>query len=1008
MRLLPAVLLPSVLSWLAFGQTYTISTFAGGGLPVNIPGTAASLRFSNFTDGVATDSAGNVFITIDAFNCVVRLDATTRLLTLAAGNGTPGFSGDNGPATNAQLNNPRGVAVDSAGNLYIADNGNNRVRKVSNGVITTIAGNGGRGFSGDNGPAASAQLNFPTGVAVDSAGNLYIADYDNERIRRVSNGVINTVAGNGMPGFSGDNGPATNAQLSNPVGIAVDSAGNLYVADTGNYRVRRVSNGVITTVAGNGTRGFSGDGGPATSAQFDGDQGVAVDSAGNLYIADDGNYRIRKVSNGVITTVAGNGTPGFSGDNGPATSAQLNLPDGVALDSAGNLYIVDLFNNRIRKVSGGGITTAVGGGSSLGDNGPAVSSQLAYPSRVAVDSAGNLYIADYGDNRIRRVSDSVITTVAGNGTQGFSGDNGPATSARLNDPDGVAVDSAGTLYIADTDNFRVRKTSNGVITTIAGNGTQGFSGDNGPATSAQLNAPGKLAVDSASDLFMADYSNFRIRKVSNGVIATVAGNGTIGFSGDNGPATNAQLNGPSGLAVDSTGNIYIADYFNQRIRKVSNGVITTVAGNGTQGFSGDNGPATSAHLDYPYGIAVDSAGNLYIGDSGNFRVRKVSNGVITTAAGNGTQGFSGDNGPATSAQFYFPGDVVVDSSGNVYVADQFNQRIRLLTPTGSSCTCSVAPTILQAPAAGGNLTVTIQTTASCAWAIQSLPQWITYSGDVVRTGATTLTLVVAANSGVARTTIISIAGFSVPVTQQGAIAAPSVNAVASAASYAPNAVSPGEIVVLFGSGLGPAELALFTIDSAGNVDTQLAGTAVSFNGTSAPIIYTSATQVAAIVPYGISGTSAQVILTYQGQTSAAVTVNVVPSVPGLFTSDSSGTGQAAAVNQDGSINGGGHPAPIGSVISLYATGEGPTSPAGVDGKPAQVPLPRPLLPVTVTIGGQILNPQYAGGAPGEVAGVMQINVQIPSGITPGNAVPVVIQVGSATSPSGVTIAVAGN
>jgi uncharacterized protein (TIGR03437 family) len=678
MRLLPASVLALAVSSLASGQTYTISTFAGGGLPVNIPGTTASLSPGH----VAADPAGNLFF-VDQ-NTVLRLDAATGILTQAAGNGTTGFSGDNGPATSAQLYFPTGVAVDSAGNLYIADTDNNRIRKVSNGVITTVVGNGFGGFSGDIGAATSARLANPVGVAVDSAGNLYIADADNNRIRKVSNGVITTVAGNGLVGFSGDNGPAANAQLNNPFGVAVDSAGNLYITDTGNQRIRKVSNGVIATVAGNGTAGFSGDNGPAISAKLGTPIGITVDLAGNLYIADRDNNRIRKVASGVITTAAGNGTEGFSGDNGPAANAQLSVPISVAVDSPGNLYIADSYNNRIRKVANGAIATVAGGGTPLGGDGPALSWQFGDPSGVAVDSAGNLYITDEASNRIWKVSNGLIAVVAGNGTSGFSGDNGPATSAQLDKPIGAAVDSAGNLFIADTGNNRVRKVANGMITTVAGNATPGFSGDNGPATSAQLNVPYGVAVDSDGNLYIADSGNNRIRKVASGMVTTVAGNGTPGFSGDGGPATAAVLDQPYGVAVDGAGNLYISDdYFDNRIRKVSNGVITTVAGNGYPGFGGDNIPATSTELWEPAGIALDSAGNLFIADLINQRIRKVSNGVITTVAGNGMEGFSGDSGPAFNAQLSRPQGVAVDSSGNVYIADGGNNRIRLLTPAGS-------------------------------------------------------------------------------------------------------------------------------------------------------------------------------------------------------------------------------------------------------------------------------------------------------------------------------------
>jgi hypothetical protein len=332
------------------------------------------------------------------------------------------------------------------------------------GDINTVAGTGTAGFSGDGGPATSAELAYPYGFAVDGAGNLYIADTVNQRVRKVnSSGVITTVAGTGTRAFSGDGGPATSAELSDPLNLAVDGSGNLYIADSGNHRVRRVdSSGTITTVAGTGTPGFSGDGGPATSAELAYPYGVAVDGSGNLYIADNGNQRVRKVnSSGMITTVAGTGTGGFSGDGGPATSAMLNGADDVAVDDSSNLYIVDNGNQRVRKVDGSGtITTVAGTGSSgfSGDGGPATSAELANPGNVAVDGSGNLYIGDTSNHRVRKVNSSgTITTVAGTGTAGFSGDGGPATSAQLAYPQEMAVDGSGNLYIADRENQRVRK-----------------------------------------------------------------------------------------------------------------------------------------------------------------------------------------------------------------------------------------------------------------------------------------------------------------------------------------------------------------------------------------------------------------------------------------------------------------------------------------------------------------------------------------------------------------------
>ncbi|WP_052733139.1 NHL domain-containing protein [Hymenobacter terrenus] len=350
-----------------------------------------------------------------------------------------------------------------------------------------------------------------------------------------------------------------------------------------------------------------------------------------------------------ITTVAGNGRAGFSGDGGPATSAMLSSPYGVAVDGSGNIYIAVQGGNRVRKVS---------------------------------------------------AATGVITTVAGtSATPGFSGDGGPATGAMLDTPRGVAVDGSGNIYIADVGNFRIRKVSaaTGVITTLAGTGTAGFSGDGGPATGAMLNSPRGVAVDGNGNIYIADQSNHRVRKVSaaTGVITTLAGaGGTGGFSGDGGPATGAMLDEPTGVAVDGNGNIYIADQSNNRVRKVSaaTGVITTLAGTGTFGTGnfGDGGPATGAMLSQPTGVAVDGSGNVFIADAANFRIRHVSaaTGVITTVAGTGTAGFNGDGGAATGAMLWYPYGVAVDGSGNVFIADQSNQRIRRLRPASVTSTLS--------------------------------------------------------------------------------------------------------------------------------------------------------------------------------------------------------------------------------------------------------------------------------------------------------------------------------
>jgi len=696
--------------WLALGcviapaQQYAILTAAGGGfLPTSGLVATASI---GFTPAVASDRLGNIYIAIQT--AVLKLD-TAGVLTVVAGRGNPGDSGDGGPATRAQISAPTALAVDPAGNLYIADTGNGVIRKVTtDGIITTIAGSGSGCFcesegAGDGGPAIAAPLYYPDQLAVDAKGNVYIAEFNTARVRRVSpDGIITTAVGTGgNGGYSGDGGPATKAQIGVPWGLAIDHAGNLFISDVipedndcTAPRIRKVSpDGIITTVAGTGVPGYSGDGGPGLNAQFSSPGQLAVDNLGNLYIPD--GWRIRKLSaDGTITTIAGDGNQGYSGDNGPSINAEISGTysgsyGGLATDSAGNLYIADTYNFRVRRISRDGIIVTVAGNGAAccfageGENGVvATVATLSTPVGVAIDGVGGFYISDTYSGHIRRVSHGIITTIAGIGNIGGDpGDGGIAPKAFLSYPSGMAVDGSGNLYFADAGGQRIRKINlAGIITTVAGNGTAGFSGDGGLATAAQLNWPKDVALDSAGNLYIADTGDNAIRKVSpTGIISTIAGNGNTGFSGDGGLATNAQLNLPSGVAVDGNGDVYAADTYNFRVRKVdSSGVISTVAGTGVALYSGDGVQATNATLAYPTGLKFDAAGNLFLADW--VTVRKITpGGIISTIAGTGILGFTGDGGPAVSGQTGAWG-ISLDPSGLIYIADPWNNVIRALQP----------------------------------------------------------------------------------------------------------------------------------------------------------------------------------------------------------------------------------------------------------------------------------------------------------------------------------------
>jgi hypothetical protein len=696
----------------------TINTVAGGG-PNNLPALSSSI---GIPVGIGQDSTGNIYVADAHCNCVFEI-SVSGTLTLFAGNGAPGYTGDGGPPAKASLNSPAGIFVDTAGDVFIADSGNNVIREVPMGATTimTVAGNGTAGFVDGVAPL-TGELNNPNGVYVDGSNDIFIADSGNNVIREVVAGTtpqITTVAGNHAlgAGYNGDNILATNAKLNNPRGVYLDTSGTVFVADTSNNRIRVfVVGGNIQTIAGNGTAGAIGDKGPATSAEINGPSAVFVSGSfsaspptGQLYIADTNNHAIREVVATVpanletINTVAGNGLPGFTGDGGKATSAELFGPRGVFVDSTQNIYISDTGNSFVREVSAlsGSIFLFAGNGfvGFSGDSSSATDAALFLPAGVGTDGIGDIFIADTQNNAIREVvgSTGLMQTVAGRGGAAcnFSGNVVSATqSALLCNPSSVTVDGFGNIFFADTGNHVVREVvfSTGNIETVAGIGANaGFSGDSGFATQAQLHSPTGIFVDGSDDIFIADTGNNVIREVmgtgpNTGKILTVAGNNGLGagYSGDTGLATSAQLNAPAGVFLDGFNNIYIADTGNNVIREVVGGVggnISTIAGDHAlgAGYSGDNGLPLLAQLNGPKGVVVDPSGNVFIADTNNHVIREVPLGAgskIQTVVGNHVAAFAGDGGAPTSASLHSPSGLALDRLGGIYIADSVNGRIR--------------------------------------------------------------------------------------------------------------------------------------------------------------------------------------------------------------------------------------------------------------------------------------------------------------------------------------------
>jgi DNA-binding beta-propeller fold protein YncE len=690
------------------GVVTTLSGIAGTAGHVDGSGTTSTF---NYPSGIAVDSSGVVYVA-DTYNHTIRKVTSDGTATTFAG--TTGVAGHtDGTGTAAKLNLPAAISIDANGNLYVSEQGNNDIRKITSaGVVTTLAGGGpvtGYDAGRADGSGTAALFNTPSGLGTDSSGNVFVADYRNNLIRKVtSSGTVSTIAGaGGVAGSLDGSGYIVAPSLFwRPTNLATDASGNIYIADTYGDTIRKIApDGTMITVAGNSNLAGTADG-VGSAANFNGPTGIAVDSAGVIYVTDTYNHSVRQIMpDGTVTTIAG--TAGTSGSaDGTGIAALFNLPSGIAIDNAANaIYVADYGNHTIRRIdrSNWVVTTYAGTATVPGSaDGMGTSASFDFPRDIAYDpSSGNLVVADTGNQTIRRIASGYVTTIAGStGTNGAV--DAAGSSARFDAPSGVAVDSSGNIYVADANNDTIRKvTPAGAVTTIGG--TAGVAGSvDGAGSAARFDHPMGVAVDASGNVYVADYNNNTIREglLPGGSGSPVGGvSPGINGSGGNSLGTTVSTTGingsgsfmhPGGLAVDSLGNVYVVDTQHNSIKRITtSGGVSTMAGSGSAGSA--DGKGTAATFNGPVGITIGNGNTLYVTDTGNALIRQITtDGTVTTVAGSATARGNLD-GTGTAATFSSPTGITIDSSfGTLYVADSGNHTIRKVTTNGVVTTAAGA------------------------------------------------------------------------------------------------------------------------------------------------------------------------------------------------------------------------------------------------------------------------------------------------------------------------------